>query len=208
MTYQKLIEQQMQKTVKTSSSKGKSGQRRQGQRHQNKVAFTPNKYSPHALMIASLPSSGLCQHCLEIINWKKRMNKYKPLTHPKTCITCHLKTVREAYHVLCSPCASQADCCAKCRVSVAIAAITANAGINVHGIANPLVSSYNVLFDTEQQEAVAIAKLNERSRRSYLRKRDAEDWEGAAKIIEALEASEALYDDDDGDSSDDEILGK
>ena len=69
---------------KVSSSKGKSGQKKQGQKHKNQFAFVPNKFSSVAIKIASLPIEGVCRRCTEILQWKQRMGKYKPLTQPKT----------------------------------------------------------------------------------------------------------------------------
>ncbi|KAI8928094.1 hypothetical protein BC831DRAFT_449798 [Entophlyctis helioformis] len=67
-----------------SSSKGKAGAQKGRQKYQNRTAFTPNKFSPVALKIAARPVQGVCQRCLDIINWRKRMGKYKPLSQPKT----------------------------------------------------------------------------------------------------------------------------
>ena len=69
---------------KGSSAKGKAGQRKQGQKHKNQFAFVPNKFSAVALKIASLPIEGVCKRCTDILQWKQRMGKYKPLSQPKT----------------------------------------------------------------------------------------------------------------------------
>jgi len=51
--------------------------------HMNRVAFTHNKNSKKTAIILSLPNQGLCGRCHEMIEWKKRYRKYKPLTVPK-----------------------------------------------------------------------------------------------------------------------------
>ncbi|KAI8907971.1 hypothetical protein EDD86DRAFT_173499, partial [Gorgonomyces haynaldii] len=85
-----------------------------GQKYQNTVAFTPNKYSPVALKRAATVIKGVCSKCWEQIEWKKQFNKYKPLTQPKTCTQCKQRKVVDAYHVLCKDCAADRKVCAKC----------------------------------------------------------------------------------------------
>ncbi len=67
-----------------SSAKGKAGQKKQAQKYQNHFAFVPNKYSTAALKIAAISIEGVCQRCKDILEWRQRMGKYKPLTQPKT----------------------------------------------------------------------------------------------------------------------------
>ncbi|XP_048360061.1 uncharacterized protein C9orf85 homolog isoform X2 [Sphaerodactylus townsendi] len=57
---------------------------------------------------------GLCQHCKEVLEWRVKFNKYKPLTKPKKCVKCLQKTVKDSYHIVCKPCACELDLCAKC----------------------------------------------------------------------------------------------
>ncbi|XP_042304635.1 uncharacterized protein C9orf85 homolog isoform X4 [Sceloporus undulatus] len=57
---------------------------------------------------------GLCQRCKEVLEWRVKFNKYKPLTQPKKCVKCLQKTVKDSYHVICKPCACELDLCAKC----------------------------------------------------------------------------------------------
>src|SRR4051794_39560715 len=48
--------------------------------HQNTFAFKHNKNSRKTAKILSLPNQGLCSKCHDIIEWKKKYRKYKPLT--------------------------------------------------------------------------------------------------------------------------------
>ena len=57
----------------------------------------------------------MCEKCHEQIEWKKKMAKYKPLTQPAKCLACSNKTVKAAYHTICTPCATKLGQCAKCR---------------------------------------------------------------------------------------------
>lgn len=57
---------------------------------------------------------GLCSGCKEKIEWKKKYDKYKPLTGPKKCIACGEKQVKQAYYQICQKCAEEREVCAKC----------------------------------------------------------------------------------------------
>ena len=57
---------------------------------------------------------GVCQRCKEIIDWKIKYKKYKPLTAPKTCNKCHQKAITQAYRTICRNCASTLKVCEKC----------------------------------------------------------------------------------------------
>ncbi|ELR21715.1 uncharacterized protein ACA1_384380 [Acanthamoeba castellanii str. Neff] len=69
------------------------------------VAFKHNKNSKKTINILALPNEGLCPRCHDIIEWKKKYRKYKPLTTPKRCTKCQEKTVKRAYHTICDGCA-------------------------------------------------------------------------------------------------------
>eukprot|EP01080_Neovahlkampfia_damariscottae_P000705 gene705-8957_t len=92
----------------------KSGAKKQGPKHKNTFAFSHNKGSKKSKQIAVLPNVGLCKKCYEIIEWRKKYRKYKPLTQPRKCNLCAQKTVKLAYHIICDPCAEKLDVCAKC----------------------------------------------------------------------------------------------
>ena len=82
--------------------------------HANKFAYTHNRGSKLTKAILAMPISGLCVACREMVEWRKRFRKYKPLTVAKKCVRCEQKTVKEAYHIICNPCAAQHKICAKC----------------------------------------------------------------------------------------------
>ncbi|KAI5634794.1 hypothetical protein NE865_12512 [Phthorimaea operculella] len=98
-----------------STSKG-SQCRRRPQKHQNKTAFKNDLHdtSKKTKLINSLEVSGVCKRCRDIIQWKIKYKKYKPLTAPSKCVGCNEKAVKHAYHVLCSKCAAERKVCAKC----------------------------------------------------------------------------------------------
>ena len=85
--------------------------------HQNKKAFHANPHSVKTAKIQALPNEGLCQKCHDIIEWKKKYHKFKPLTTPRKCEICGEKTVVHAYHIICTNCARSNGICAKCRES-------------------------------------------------------------------------------------------
>jgi len=84
----------------SSSSKQKSGQK-----YQNVVAFHHNKGSKLTKKILESPIHDVCRKCRDMIEWRKRYRKYKPLTVPKKCVKCEQKTIKEAYHIICHTCA-------------------------------------------------------------------------------------------------------
>jgi hypothetical protein len=88
--------------------------KKKGPKYQNNFSFRHNPKSKKTQYILSLPNDGLCQHCYNIIEWKKKYRKYKPLTVPKRCTKCEEKNIKHAYHVICEKCASEMEVCAKC----------------------------------------------------------------------------------------------
>lgn len=101
-------------TCMMSSRKGDQGKR--GQKYQNSRAYKPSRYGEtrKTKLAAALPLAGLCARCKEKIEWKKKYDKYKPLTGPRKCVICEEKKVRQAYYRLCQDCAESNGVCAKC----------------------------------------------------------------------------------------------
>lgn len=98
-----------------SSQKGNCSRSR-GQKHQNATAFKNDKYgaSVQVKKAKAKVHDGLCQRCKDVLEWKVKYNKYKPLTQPRKCVKCLQKTVKDAYHIICKPCALKLELCAKC----------------------------------------------------------------------------------------------
>lgn len=98
-----------------SSQKGNVSRSR-GQKHHNVTAFKNDKYGASAQVkkAKSKVHDGLCQHCKDVLEWKVKYNKYKPLTQLRKCVKCLQKTVKDAYHIICKPCALKLELCAKC----------------------------------------------------------------------------------------------
>ncbi|KAI8622048.1 hypothetical protein BC830DRAFT_1250153 [Chytriomyces sp. MP71] len=174
-----------------SSAKGKAGQAKQKQKYQNTFAFKSDKYSSKQAEINELPVQGLCKHCLDIIQWRKRMGQYKPLTVPKKCVSCSQKTVREAYHILCNACAGKDNVCAKCQKPEEIMPNTAGK------------TPAEILLDKQNEERL-LSLMTERQRRSYMRKLERGDDEGASKISERI-TGKGDDDDDDFEFSDEDF---
>lgn len=85
-------------------------------KYRNKSAFK-NVYhdtSVQTQRIISTEVDGVCARCKDIIDWRIRYKKYKPLSQPKTCVSCKEKTVKKAYYVYCVPCSMSSQKCAKC----------------------------------------------------------------------------------------------
>ncbi|XP_059406903.1 uncharacterized protein C9orf85 homolog [Carassius carassius] len=98
------------------SSQTENVSRSRGQKHQNVTAFKNDKYGASAQVkkAKSKVRDGLCQHCKDVLEWKVKYNKYNPLTQPRKCVKCLQKTVKDAYHIICKPCALKLELCAKC----------------------------------------------------------------------------------------------
>ena len=123
---------------------------------------------------AALPNRGVCATCHEIIEWKKKYGKYKPLKVPGKCVGCGSSTVVDAYHNICQQCAAATGACAKCQTGKAVAEKT--------------------LADERPNErmpdAGELAEMNERQRRSALRKVEKAKKERKAAEKEARVAAE------------------
>jgi len=155
-------------------------------RHQNSKAFHHNKNSAKTRYIASLPNQGLCSHCHDIIEWKKKYRKYKPLTVPRRCTGCGEKTVRRAYHTLCDSCAKKRNVCAKCQKSKDI-------------VEDVISESEKLKLDRDEERK--LEKMSERQRRTYLRLKergqDTSEIEAKAKQGEDDDDWDSLGDDED-----------
>lgn len=98
-----------------SSARG-SDKRKRPQRYQNSTVYKNDKWDKGDLLkkLNTMNVNEVCVKCRDVIQWKIKYNKYKPLTKPKTCNVCHQKTITKAYHVLCRSCALEKKQCAKC----------------------------------------------------------------------------------------------
>ncbi|XP_036383402.1 uncharacterized protein C9orf85 homolog [Megalops cyprinoides] len=98
-----------------SSQKGNTSRSR-GQKYQNTTAFKNNKYgtSVQVKKANAKVHDGVCKHCKDVLEWKVKYNKYKSLTQPRKCVKCLQKSVKDAYHIMCKPCALRLELCAKC----------------------------------------------------------------------------------------------
>lgn len=125
-------------------------------KYQNETAFRHNKNSKLTKTILAMPISGLCSHCTDQLNWRKTYRKYKPLTQPKKCVRCQQKSIKDAYHVICKPCAEKDKVCAKC--------------LEAKEIVKSNVPTAEELLVQQLQQKCLLSKMTERQRRSYLRK--------------------------------------
>ncbi|XP_026764517.1 uncharacterized protein C9orf85 homolog [Galleria mellonella] len=98
-----------------STSRGNTSRKR-AQKHQNKTAFKNDLHdtSQKTKFLNSMELKGVCKRCKDILEWKIKFKKYKPLTAPRKCVDCEQKSIKYAYHLLCSNCALKKTVCAKC----------------------------------------------------------------------------------------------
>lgn len=170
-----------------STRKGNS--KKKGQKYQNTVAFKNDLHdkSRKTKEINSLVVTGVCARCREVIEWRKKFKKYKPLTAPKKCVKCLQKTVIQAYHIMCSKCAAVAKVCEKC-------------GEEKEIMAKSMPSSAEKASQESmlQQE---IKAMSERQRRTYFRHLEKDDQGKEAK---GLTSQAAASTSDESDLSSDE----
>ncbi|ALC48472.1 CG8675 [Drosophila busckii] len=98
-----------------STQRGNASRTR-AQKHKNRHVFKNDLHdkTPQQIRLNNMHVSTVCQRCKEVIEWKIKYKKYKPLTQAKTCTRCQQRTVRKAYHVICRECAIKEHACAKC----------------------------------------------------------------------------------------------
>ncbi|XP_063051557.1 uncharacterized protein C9orf85 homolog [Engraulis encrasicolus] len=98
-----------------SSQKGNTSRTR-AQKHKNTIAFKSDKYgaTPLQKKLNEKVHDGVCQRCKEVLEWKVKYNKFKPLTQARKCVKCTQKSVKDAYHIMCKPCSLKLELCAKC----------------------------------------------------------------------------------------------
>lgn len=109
-----------------STQRGNASRTR-AQKHKNRHVFKNDLHdkTPQQMRLNKMHVSTVCQRCKEVIEWKIKYKKYKPLTQAKTCARCQQRTVRKAYHVICRDCAIKDHVCAKCLKSADEVAIEA-----------------------------------------------------------------------------------
>lgn len=90
--------------------------RKRAQKHQNCIAFKNDKYDKTNKIkrLNAIVLEGVCKRCKEVLEWKIKYSKYKPLSQHRRCVKCLQKTVKDSYHIMCKPCAFKLELCAKC----------------------------------------------------------------------------------------------
>ncbi|KAF9089390.1 hypothetical protein BGX29_012066 [Mortierella sp. GBA35] len=176
---------ELYESKKVSSRKGNT--KKSGQAHKNTYAFHANKSSKITKRIAAMPVGGLCEKCVEVIMWRKKFKKYKPLTQMKKCVTCEQKAIKEAYHVMCNKCAGEKNVCAKCQESRDI-------------VPTNIKTEKEIIQEQVELERL-LSGMSERERRSYLRQLERKNKKGDEDDDE--EESEEEEEDGSNDGSDD-----
>jgi hypothetical protein len=213
-------EEHQKKRRNMSTRKG--GVTRGNPKHQNAVVWKPNsgvkknekelggKFRPYAEI------TGVCPRCKQQIEWRRKYGKYKPLTEPAKCHDCGKRSVRQAYHTLCTACSKQRNVCAKC----------------CHPATTIIGSNVDEEEEERRQLEEAVKNMRERDRRTVLRtmaggtgtrqsvkltnsdekddsdsesEADDEDTEGQDPDSEIPTEDEAEDEDDDNENQDDNI---
>ncbi|XP_054016572.1 uncharacterized protein C9orf85 homolog [Hylaeus anthracinus] len=104
-----------------STQKGNTNRSRP-QKYKNRTVFKNDLHDKtyNEKVVNKVEFENVCERCKEIIQWKIKYKKYKPLKAPSKCIKCEEKSVKYAYHNVCTPCAKQFNVCPKCDKDVVI----------------------------------------------------------------------------------------
>ncbi|XP_033749164.1 uncharacterized protein C9orf85 homolog [Pecten maximus] len=127
------------------------------QKYQNKTAFKNDLHdrTPKMEQIKKVQVTGACQHCKDVIEWKIKYRKFKPLTTPKKCTKCLQKAVKQSYFIICVPCMTKLQVCGKC-------------GQKKDITEQPGLSEAEQMSQQSQSDA-ELELLTERQRRQFLR---------------------------------------
>ncbi|XP_076625945.1 uncharacterized protein LOC143344117 [Colletes latitarsis] len=138
-----------------STQKGNSNRSRP-QKYKNRTAFKNDLHdTSHKIkIINSIEVANVCERCKQVIEWKIKYKKYKPLKAPSKCTKCQQKSVKHAYHNVCLPCAKQFKVCPKC-------------GVECDIVEGTLSKEESMKLDKELQ--VLLKELPERKRRTFIR---------------------------------------
>jgi len=141
-----------------SSRPGNHVKKKPGQKHQNTHAFKFDKYKtdPKAKMLKNMQVINCCPKCTDVIEWKIKYGKYKPLTVPGKCVECLQKTVKHNYHIRCGPCVVKVGKCAKC-------------GENTSDFVNAPAAGQTEVARQEADFQRDLKSLPERKRRTFMR---------------------------------------
>ncbi|KAH1014374.1 hypothetical protein HUJ04_003221 [Dendroctonus ponderosae] len=102
----KQMELQLLQILSAMSCQKGNTVRSRPQKYKNKTAFKNNLHdtSQRTKTINSISVGNVCQRCKDIIEWKIKYKKYKPLSQLKTCVKCGQKAISKAYHTICDTC--------------------------------------------------------------------------------------------------------
>lgn len=146
----------------------KGDQSKKGQKHQNTYAFKHNKNSKLTKKIAETPLDLLCKRCLDILEWKIKYRKYKPLSVPGKCKICDHKNILKSYRDICDSWFmwKENSICTKCIEPITEYAKPSRISKFLKGNSN------------DNAFAEVLEELKERQRRTILRK-----LESGCKIV-------------------------
>eukprot|EP00090_Calanus_glacialis_P002520 TRINITY_DN11895_c0_g1_i1.p1 TRINITY_DN11895_c0_g1~~TRINITY_DN11895_c0_g1_i1.p1 ORF type:complete len:206 (-),score=68.58 TRINITY_DN11895_c0_g1_i1:50-667(-) len=141
-----------------STRPGNHVKKKPGQKHQNSHAFKFDKYrtDPKAVMLKNMQVNNCCLKCTDVLEWKIKYGKYKPLTAPGKCVECLQKTVKHNYHIRCGPCVGKVGKCAKC-------------GEKTSDLVNTQAPGQTEVARQEADFQRDLKSLPERQRRTFLR---------------------------------------
>lgn len=164
---------------RSMSTQRGSASRQRPQKHQNGKVFKNNLYdtSHRTKFINNIQVCDVCVRCKQIIEWKIKYKKYKPLSKPKTCVRCGERKVVKAYHVICKDCGVALQVCTKCCEVKDV-------------VSGGPDKEEQVKLDAELQ--VVLQQLPERKRRTFLRHMNKKEEDKSCGEIDHRKVTEDL----------------
>ncbi|XP_067008951.1 uncharacterized protein C9orf85 homolog [Anabrus simplex] len=181
-----------------STQRGNTSRQR-AQKYKNVTAFKNDLHdkTPKMNLINSIEVVNVCRKCANILEWKIKYKKYKPLKVPRKCTKCEQKCVKSAYHIMCLPCSKMIGVCPKC-------------GKNEEIVKE--ADKKEEQFKLDKEMKYMIKKLSERKRRTFRRYMSkqcdaakAEDYDPNDLRNDLMEKLKSLKVDDDKSDLFDEI---
>ncbi|CAH8634635.1 unnamed protein product [Schistosoma mattheei] len=184
-----------------SSQKGNT-QRTRPQKHKNTKAFKNNLHdtSKEIKRLNNLTFDFLCPRCTGVVQWRVKYKKYHQLANPRVCVKCNGKTVKQAYHTICTDCSSALKICSKCGKSDG--SITFGATENQEDINQQFIDALKNVRERERRALLRLAQSNKKPIESGNINADEEIHLNSLNKLIVKELSDIKFDEDKYESDD------
>ncbi|CAH8673802.1 hypothetical protein MS3_00003984 [Schistosoma haematobium] len=184
-----------------SSQKGNT-QRTRPQKYKNTKAFKNNLHdtSKEVKRLNNLTFDFLCPRCTGVVQWRVKYKKYHQLANPRVCVKCNGKTVKQAYHTICTDCSSALKICSKCGKSDG--SITFGATENQEDINQQFIDALKNVRERERRALLRLTQSNKKPIESGNINADEEFHLNSLNKLIVKELSDIKFDEDKYESDD------